>query len=81
MYKQKVSWSVDLFFNFYFIKASNVDWTFLSKTALKDDKIIQVETTVDWKVGDKIVIAGTDFSYIIDYRINLPSSVSYQRGR
>eukprot|EP01080_Neovahlkampfia_damariscottae_P008139 gene8139-12600_t len=62
-------------------KTSNVDWTFLSKTALKDSNTIQVEASVDWKAGDKIVIAGTDFSYIIDYRVNLPSSIRWQRGR
>jgi hypothetical protein len=61
--------------------ASNVDWTFLSKTALKDSSVIEVETNVDWQPNDKIVIAGTDFSYVVDYRVTLPSSISWQRGR
>lgn len=36
-------------------------WTVLAQTANKDDTSITLAEEVDWKVGEEIVIASTDF--------------------
>lgn len=56
-------------------------FTFLTQNAVAGTSQIVVEDSVNWNVGDSIVIANTDFSYVVDFNINLPSSVNWQRGR
>jgi len=43
-------------------------WTRLSAIARNGTKTIQVEDAINWKIGDKIVIASTDFSEVLDYK-------------
>jgi cell surface hyaluronidase len=45
------------------IGQKRTSWTKLNATAKKGDKTITLAETVDWKVGDSIVIASTDFDY------------------
>lgn len=42
-------------------KVSNTSWTRLSKTAAKGATSLTLEKNVDWKAGDRIVIASTDY--------------------
>lgn len=48
---------------------SGVLWTRLAKTAMGGEKVITLETAVQWKAGDSLVIASTDFSEVIHHNI------------
>ncbi|PRP82932.1 hypothetical protein PROFUN_06709 [Planoprotostelium fungivorum] len=54
-------------------------WTRLSSTAQKGAQTLQLQDTVSWSVGDKIVVASTDFSEVLDYRI-YQSKPDYQES-
>ncbi|PRP77174.1 hypothetical protein PROFUN_14515 [Planoprotostelium fungivorum] len=43
-------------------------WTRLSSTARNGTKTLQLEDSINWSVGDKVVIASTDFSEVLDFK-------------
>ncbi len=45
------------------IGQERVSWTKLNATATKGDKTITLADATDWKAGDQVVIASTDFDY------------------
>ncbi|XP_077870118.1 fibrocystin-L-like [Saccoglossus kowalevskii] len=69
-------------------KEPNIYWTHLAATANVGDDIITMEDAVDWKVGDEIVIAPTDYepfhteiftvlNVIDNYTLQLDNSLQY----
>uniref|UniRef100_A0ABM0MU86 Fibrocystin-L-like n=1 Tax=Saccoglossus kowalevskii TaxID=10224 RepID=A0ABM0MU86_SACKO len=69
-------------------KEPNIYWTHLAATANVGDDIITMEDAVDWKVGDEIVIAPTDYepfhteiftvlNIIDNYTLQLDNSLQY----
>ncbi|XP_006825958.1 fibrocystin-L-like [Saccoglossus kowalevskii] len=69
-------------------KEPNIYWTHLAATANVGDDIITMEDAVNWKVGDEIVIAPTDYepfhteiftvlNVIDNYTLQLDNSLQY----
>jgi len=49
-------------------------WTDLSETATQGSTTIKVRNSTQWQIGDKLVIASTDFGEVRDYRyLSAPS--------
>ncbi|KAG2383124.1 hypothetical protein C9374_004461 [Naegleria lovaniensis] len=55
-------------------------WTVLQSTAQKGTTTITVNQSTQWKVGDKLVIANTDFSDLYHWNDNVPDSLKWKQG-
>jgi cell migration-inducing and hyaluronan-binding protein len=63
-------------------KKFGVSWSHLSANAYPGATTIQIDDTVTWPVGSKIVLATTDFSEVIDStKIPASSSINWRRGK
>jgi len=60
-------------------KVTGPTWTTLSATATAGSNTITLTDSVNWQVGDQIVIASTDFSEVLDY--NQYGSPDYNQVR
>eukprot|EP01130_Rhizamoeba_saxonica_P015199 TRINITY_DN6778_c0_g1_i1.p1 TRINITY_DN6778_c0_g1~~TRINITY_DN6778_c0_g1_i1.p1 ORF type:complete len:1165 (-),score=289.03 TRINITY_DN6778_c0_g1_i1:43-3537(-) len=59
-----------------------ITWTQLAKTAIVNDDEIELVEEVDWKVGEEIVIASTDYHYTyIEERQSERRTISHINGK
>jgi cell migration-inducing and hyaluronan-binding protein len=58
-------------------------WTRLAQTAWNNTNTIVLQEAVQWKPGDVIIIATTDYHYMYSYstKVPIPSSISWLKGR
>ncbi len=61
--------------------AETITWTTLAQTAAVGSATITLSAAVDWRVGDRIIIASTDYYPSIAWRSGYPSSIDWQISR
>ena len=63
-----------------FGKIDGPSWTEIVKNATKGSNQLVLRDSVDWRVGDSIVIASTDYGEVYDYRTQKETSLNWAIG-
>ncbi|EFC48803.1 hypothetical protein NAEGRDRAFT_46431 [Naegleria gruberi] len=61
-------------------KVDGPSWSEIIKNSTKGSSQLELKEAVQWRVGDSIVIASTDYGELYDYRVEKNASLGWIRG-